>query len=173
METTGNPVLENLLYDAASGTLEFNGIRYMLIRPETIVEIQKAIEEKFGAEVAWEIFYQSGYRGTSLTAEKLLKQGLSPQRCLEVMFQMGSHLGWGNFKTTQTGPKIDKAIEVTIQGSPFAKAYGLSDRAVCALLSGALAGIFSTLTNKKYICREIKCLAVGHSHCHFRMEQLT
>ncbi len=167
METTGNTVLDNLFYDAASGTLEFNGIRYMLIRPETIVEIQKAIEEKFGTEAAHEILYMSGHRGTSLTAKKLLGRGLTPDQCLEEMFQMGGHLGWGKFSLRKIEQSSKDEIEVAIQGSPFAKAYGRSDQTVCAILCGALAGIFSTLFGKAYRCTETHCEAARSPSCRF------
>jgi len=165
-QDTRNPVLENLSFVAASGALDYNGIRYLLIRPETIMEIQKVIEERFGANAAHEIFYQSGFRGTSLTAEKLLKAGLSPDECLHAMFEMGSHLGWGNFRLLETGQKTDE-IEVTISASPFAEAYGEANRPVCAILSGALAGIFSKLKGKDYRCIEIGCVALDHDQCRF------
>ena len=172
IRVTRNPVLENLSFDANSGALDYNGIRYMLIRPETVVEIQRVIEEKFGAEAAHEIFYRSGFRGTSLTAKKLLGSGLSPEKCLEAMFKMGSHLGWGNFKLLKTDRKTG-VIEVTISASPFAEAYGSSEQPVCAILCGALAGIFSILKGKDYKCTEIGCVALEHGHCHFILKPIT
>jgi len=164
-QDTKNPVLENLSFDAASGALDYNGIRYLLIRPETVVEIQKVFEEKFGAEAAYEIFYQSGFLDTSLTAGKLLGSGLTPLQCVEAMFQMGAYLGWGNFELLKT--KGTENIEVVIHGSPFVRAYGSAEQPVCAILCGALAGIFSALKGEDYKCTEIGCVALEHGHCHF------
>jgi len=169
METNHNPVLENLRYKSASGALDFSGIRYLLIRPETLVEIQKVIEEKFGSEAAHEIFYQSGFRGTSLTAGKLLDSGLTPRECLEAMFRMGAHLGWGKFELPNMETVGKENIEVTIHGSPFARAYGAAEQPVCAILSGALAGIFSSLLGAVYICNEVGCAVSGDASCTFRL----
>ncbi len=167
METKRNPVLEALQYEAETGTLGFNGIRYMLIRPETVVEIQKVIEEKFGVEAAWEIFYRSGFRGTSLTARKLLNSGLTPEQCLEEMFRMGGHLGWGKFTLRGIVPSSEDKLKVSIITSPFARAYGSSPRPVCAMLCGALAGIFTALKGRPYRCREITCFSTNHPGCTF------
>ncbi len=167
MDTSHNPVLENLQYESALGALNFNGIRYLLIRPETVMEIQKVIEEKFGINAAREIFYQSGFRGTSLTARKLLEGGLTSQQCLEEMFRMGGHLGWGKFELPNMKAEGKEDIEIVIQGSPFARAYGSSEQPVCALLCGALAGIFTAVKRVTYRCREIRCTASGHTSCVF------
>jgi len=167
MKTEHNPILENLRYESAVGALDFNGIRYLLIRPETLMEIQKVIEEKFGINTAREIFYQSGFRGTSLTARKLLKDGLTPRQCLEEMFRMGSRLGWGKFDLLKTAWESERTLEVAIQGSPFARAYGSAEQPVCSLLCGALAGIFTAVKSERYRCRETRCLACGQSSCFF------
>ena len=45
-----NEILENLDYADDGGALLYKGVRYLLIRPETISEIQKALIEEIGAE---------------------------------------------------------------------------------------------------------------------------
>ena len=172
MDNETNRVLEKLRFDGGMGALDYNGIRYLLIRPETLVEIQKVCEEKFGPDAAREIFYRSGFRGTSLTADRLLKGGMSSEECLRAMFAMGSHLGWGKFELPDLR-ESGKETRVTIHASPFARAYGKSKRPVCALLSGALAGIFTTLRSKEHACREIKCLATGEAACRFLLEEIS
>jgi len=169
MKAEKNIVLENLQFDHGSGSLEFNGIRYMLVRPETIVEIQKVMEERAGPDAAHDILYKSGFRGTSLTAKKLLEKGLPPRQCLRDMFNMGTHLGWGKFEIIN-GESEGGVIEVTIHASPFAKAYGPSRQPVCSILCGALAGIFTTLSDKDYVCHEIICVAANDTSCLFRLE---
>ncbi|RTZ90732.1 MAG: hypothetical protein DSY91_06005 [Deltaproteobacteria bacterium] len=172
MGTAKNPIIEKLQSDETTGTLDFEGIRYLLVRPETFMEIQKVIEEKFGVEAAREIFYQSGFKGTSLTAKKLLDAGMSPGKCLEEMFKMGAYLGWGRFEIIERDENGSR-VEITIKGSPFAGAYGVSEQPVCAILCGALAGIFSTLKGTLYTCSETMCCAAGDTHCHFILKQVT
>jgi hypothetical protein len=40
-----NSILNELVYDQASGALRYKGVRYLLIRPETISGFQKAMNE--------------------------------------------------------------------------------------------------------------------------------
>lgn len=162
-----NPILENLNFYSGSGILEYNDVRYMLIRPETVIEIQKVLEEMFGVSIAHEILYGSGFKGTSLTANKLLKSGLSPDQCLQAMFEMGGYLGWGKFVLQEEAPGGISGHEVVIHASPFAKAYGTSQHPVCSILCGALAGIFSTLKEMLYLCSESECVAMGNPFCRF------
>ena len=49
-ETMANPILEALEFDEESGGISFKGVGYLLIRPETLVEFQKALEERLGEE---------------------------------------------------------------------------------------------------------------------------
>ena len=46
----GNSILDNLQWDADSGTITFKDVRYMLIRPDTVVDFQKAVEAEVGSE---------------------------------------------------------------------------------------------------------------------------
>ncbi len=167
MKTKHNPVLEALQFDSEAGSLDFHGTRYMLIRPETVVEIQKVIEEKFGVETTREIFYRSGFRGTSLTTQKLLNNGFTSEQCLKEMFRMGGHLGWGKFILRNVGQKGENKIEVIVLASPFARAFGPSTHPVCAMLCGALAGIFTTLKGRLYKCEETACFSTNHPGCTF------
>jgi len=45
VEMSGNLILNELVYDPSSGALRYKGVRYQLIRLETISGSQKAINE--------------------------------------------------------------------------------------------------------------------------------
>ena len=62
-----NSIMDELAYDPASGALNFKDMRYMLIRPETVIGFQKAIEEN-NRELARAAFFQGGFRGGYLSA---------------------------------------------------------------------------------------------------------
>lgn len=142
----------------------------MLIRPETVVEIQKIAEEIFGKQTVAEILFKSGYKGTSLTTAKLLQEGHNWEEIIEFMFQMGGELGWGSFGLLDS--EEEGHFRVVVYNSPFAEAYGPSPTPVCHLLRGAIAGIFATLFPRNFVCNEIECLAQGKGQCLFSVKAL-
>jgi len=45
----GNSILDNVQWAADSGAITFKDVRYMLIRPDTVVDFQKAVEAEAAA----------------------------------------------------------------------------------------------------------------------------
>ena len=60
----GNAILEALEFDEEKGAIFFKGVRYLLLRPETLAEFQKGLEERLGEE-AQEILYRGGFTGAT------------------------------------------------------------------------------------------------------------
>ena len=50
---TDNSVLSELSYSAERGALEFKGVRYLLIRPETLRSLQEASEGEDQGKQNW------------------------------------------------------------------------------------------------------------------------
>ena len=64
-----NHIIEALEYDEERGVISFKGVRHLLIRPETLVELQRGLEERFGEE-AQEVVCRAGFAGGHLSVEK-------------------------------------------------------------------------------------------------------
>ncbi|HID63498.1 MAG TPA: hypothetical protein EYP49_12280, partial [Anaerolineae bacterium] len=60
-----NSILDNVQWDADNGALTFKNVRYMLIRPDTVVDFQKAVEAEVGPEKCAEMMMAGGYTGGS------------------------------------------------------------------------------------------------------------
>ncbi len=67
-----NSILAKLTFDAESGALLYNDVRYLLIRPETLIAFQKAAEEKLGVG-ADELLYAGGFTGGALSAKNIAR----------------------------------------------------------------------------------------------------
>ena len=90
-----NSILDALVYDQSSGSLLYRGVRYMLIRPETIAGFQKALVESCGRQ-AEDGLFAGGYSGGSLSAQKYKElHNFSDQEVIEFMMNMGNQIGWG------------------------------------------------------------------------------
>ncbi len=73
-----NSILDELKYDAASGALTYREVRYLLIRPETIVGFQKTIE-KHSRTGAQDALFQGGYRG-GVSVDQKIQRNAEPFR---------------------------------------------------------------------------------------------
>ena len=134
-----NSIIDQLMYDSASGALTYRDVRYLLIRPETIVGFQKTIE-KHSRTGAQEALFQGGYRGGYLSAKKYKEmQNLSDSETISFMMTMGAELGWGNFQLVEYDFE-NRKLQIEVKNSAFAKAYGDSKEGVCHLISGVLSG---------------------------------
>jgi predicted hydrocarbon binding protein len=163
-----NSILNELQYDQASGALLYKGVRYLLIRPETIAGFQKALVEACGNQ-AEEKLFAGGYEGGRLSAQKYKAlHNFSDHEIIEFMLNMGNQIGWGHFSLDRYDPAA-KHLCVAVENSPFAKAYGRSSNGVCHLIRGVLAGMGAVLFAADCTADEVECQATGDGCCRFEI----
>jgi predicted hydrocarbon binding protein len=161
-----NSILNDLRFDTTRGALLYNDVRYLLIRPETLIAFQKAAEEKLGAG-ADELLFAGGFTGGSLSAKKYREVfGLTDQQSVEFMAKMGTEIGWGKLAVSSFSVS-SRTLELTVESSPFAAAYGKSERGVCHLIRGVFAGLASGIFGCNVNSHEDECLAMGDARCKF------
>jgi len=161
-----NSIIDQLVYDPVSGALTYRDVRYLLIRPETIVGFQKAIEKQSQTR-AIDALFEGGYQGGYLSAKKYKEiQNLSDKDTINFMMAMGAEIGWGNFKLDQYD-FAKKKLQISVEDSPFAAAYGDSSEGVCHLTRGVLCGLATILFSRSCTACEAECVAKGDHHCVF------
>lgn len=164
-----NAVLEALEFNEDRGAISFKGVRYLLIRPETLAEFQKALEERLGEETQ-EFLYRAGFTGGHLSTKKYKETfGYGDHEIVQFMMTMGGQIGWGKFQVEAFNPEAKKVI-LTVACSPFAEAYGKSTQPVCHMTRGVMAGMAQTLFNEDVGAAETHCLAKGDDLCRFLIE---
>lgn len=164
-----NPILNEMQYDPSSGALLYKGVRYLLIRPETITGFQKAIAASYGPEAEDKLF-DGGLDGGRLSARKYKDVfNFSDREIVDFMMTMGNQIGWGNFSLKQYDPQA-KRLCVSVAHSSFAQAYGKSNRGVCHLIRGVLAGMATVLFEGECTAKETACRAKGDEKCLFVLE---
>lgn len=161
-----NPILRKVAYDSEKGALNYKGVRYLLIRPETLAGLQKAIEDAYGQQANDRVF-KGGFEGGYLSARKYKEiHKFSDKEILDFMVEMGSQIGWGSFKLNHFDP-AEKNLKITVENSPFAEAYGKSSRGVCHLIRGVISGTASVVFGQDCVASETSCLAKGDERCIF------
>ncbi|MBI1736077.1 MAG: hypothetical protein HYR51_12955 [Candidatus Rokubacteria bacterium] len=153
-----NPVLAELAHEP--GVLSFRGGRYLLIRPETLAALHRAVETASG-EAAAECLAAGGRAGGARAAGTV--SGPARDR-IERLLAMGSAIGWGAFALETLTPS---SLVVTVGRSPFAEAYGASTRPVCHLTRGVLEALTASVFGVAWAVRETACAATGAALCRF------
>jgi predicted hydrocarbon binding protein len=165
-----NSIIDQLVYDSSSGVLTYRDVRYVVIRPETIVGFQKAVE-KHSRKGARDALFQGGYQGGYLSAKKFKElQNLSDSETIEFMMTMGAEIGWGHFQLLEYDPENQK-LHIKVENSAFAQAYGDATEGVCHLISGVLSGLATVLFGRNCVASETECLAKGDRHCVFHISE--
>jgi uncharacterized protein len=142
------------------GVVTLNGARYLLIRPETLAALQKAVESALGPRAA-ECLVAGGRAGGARATAAL--QGTTEERARRLA-AMGATIGWGEFTLDRLGAD---GMVVTVRRSPFAEAYGPSTAPVCHLTRGVLESLATATLGRPARVIETGCAAMGAQECRF------
>jgi predicted hydrocarbon binding protein len=153
-----NPVLAELAHEP--GRLSYRGGRYLLIRPETLAALQRAVEAAIGERAA-DCFAAGGRAGGGRAASQL--EGTPAERVTRLL-AMGSAIGWGEFHLETLDPS---RLVVTVRRSPFAEAYGSATAPVCHLIRGVLESLTASTFDTPWNVQESACAATGAPLCRF------
>lgn len=161
-----NEILQGLEWDSEGGRLTFNEVRYLLIRPETLVDCQKAVEAEMGRR-AGELIFAGGFTGGSLSSRRYKEVfGYSDEEIVGFMCGMGGQIGWGRFELVELDAGAGRLV-VQVHNSPFAEAYGTADHGVCHFIRGVMAGLGAGIFDAEVEAVETRCAAKGDAHCRF------
>jgi len=167
---TDNSVLSELSYSAERGALEFKGVRYLLIRPETLSSMQQAAEGELGAPKAADLLFAGGFTGGKLSGQRYKQTlGFSNAEAVEFVCRMGGEIGWGRFRLVQLDEAKSRLV-VEVEHSAFAGGYDEPTQGgVCHLTRGVLSGLAAGLFEVEVTSDETLCLAKGDPLCRFEI----
>ena len=136
------------------------GSRYLLIRPETLVGFQKAVEAALGERAAACI--AAGGRAGGARATAAL-DGTAEERVGRLL-QVGGEIGWGQFALERL---TATELAVSVRHSPVAESYGPSAAPVCHLIRGVLESLAAATFGRPSTVVETACVAMGAPACRF------
>jgi uncharacterized protein len=161
-----NQLLDSLTYDADTGSLSLQSVRYMLLSPSILVEIQKGLEGMIGHETQ-EVFVQSATTEGAILAGRFRDVfGYTPDQVLGAVNFVLSESGWGVVSTDMVNLE-GREIVFKMLESPFADAYGPSTQSVCHTALGIFQGVAMTLFDAETSGMEVQCTAKGDTCCRF------
>jgi predicted hydrocarbon binding protein len=148
------------------------GVRVVIMRAGTLVDLQKGVEAIIGNEASV-VFYEAGIRAGKNSTKVLLEEW--EERGREFLkrwgdFYKSAGVGW--FKLEEIEVDFEKRNGyIRIKQSFIAEEYGSSDRPVCHFLSGFFVGVLEEIFGEKLMGKQIKCISKGDPYCEFQFEK--
>lgn len=142
------------------GGLTLGGSRYLLIRPETLVGFQKAVEEALGERAAACVAAGGRAGGARATASL---DGTAEER-VGGLLRVGGEIGWGEFALERL---TATELAVSVRHSPVGESYGPSAAPVCHLIRGVLESLATAIFGRPATVVETACVAMGAPACRF------
>jgi len=145
---TAGLLLRRLAHDGRGG-FRHGDSRFLLIRPETLVGVQQAVERALGARAG-------GARALSSIA------GSAEERA-RGLTAMAADLGWGTLTVETLTPT---SLVVIGSNSPFPAAHAATGDPVCHLTRGVLEALAENLFGRRVPVHETHCEATSRPpHC--------
>ncbi len=154
---------DRLAYDADAGTYHDGAMRYIFLKPEALMGVVLQMPEDQRPAVleamARSIFLNGGKSAKSYEAAG----ATAAADLLAVICSTAGQLGWGKWSATLD----DTALRLSVEGSPFAAAYGPSDTPVCAPITGMLRAVSGMVFGVPTQVEELTCAAMSAPLCTF------
>ncbi len=161
-----NQLLDSLEYDPERGSLALQSVRYVLMPPTLLVELQKVLESEHGRDAA-AFFIEAGVgEGAALAGRFRDVFGYPPEQILSSVAFVLTESGWGTF-TVEMMNLEGRELVFKVAESPFAEVYGPSIQPVCHIVQGLLRGAGLALFEGEMTGMEVQCAAKGDTCCRF------
>lgn len=171
MDDAVNTIVSGLKFSSEKGELLYNNIRYILIRPATLIQFQKLLEERFGESIS-ELMFKAAHDIGTLIGRRLVEQsGLSQQEMITSMLKSANELGWGKLFLKKSDEYPHKVVLEAVN-SVFAETYGRSPGPVCHLIRGIFCGALSQIVGPIMESREIECKSMDFPKCTFEFRMV-
>ncbi|MBI4969994.1 MAG: hypothetical protein HZC25_17910 [Rhodospirillales bacterium] len=156
---------ERLTWDLEKGEMRDGPVRYLLIRPDTLMGIFARLEPAERAR-ALDAFKNSTIEHGRKSASRYQQMGnLDAEALFATIHATSPQLGWGRWTIERDGDLLN----LTVRNSPFAADYeAKADRPICAPIAGMFTAVAGLATGRPMVADELECVALGASVCRFQ-----
>lgn len=141
-------------------------VAFFLMPVEMLKGVHEELTEVLGSETASKVIYNCGLRSGRKIVNDMNITFPDLKTLCNTLPELWLQMGMGNFKIEKLNS--DKLVLKCIESNE-AEAQGYTGRNSCDLTSGYLAGMLSTIFDKKFICKEMKCISNKNDHCLFEL----
>jgi predicted hydrocarbon binding protein len=170
---------EGIIVDTLHQQLMWGPFRTLLVRAEVVSSILDRVKGIFGADgKAGKVIVYGMGEAAGRTFYKGIARQISPETIksrLRDVVGLGTAQGWGDFKLTSVDLNKMKASVTVVNSFECANLQGGASSSpdfTCDFVRGHLAGLFSEMFGKRMNAAEVLCVARGHSHCQFDIQEM-
>ncbi len=159
-----------------AGAFRLFGHRLLIMRPDALVDLQRNLEATVGLSSKGFLYLageKTGREGHALLDPidaPAASSADEPARIADSVAPLG-FLGWGRFEVAPVDLGAHRYL-VVVENSPIAEAYGESEKPVCHLLAGWLAGSVGRALGREFLCEELSCRVQGKPRCEFQLRPM-
>ncbi|RLE54740.1 MAG: hypothetical protein DRJ40_10080 [Thermoprotei archaeon] len=155
--------------------------RMILIIGDRFIEAMVALRDKLGTAldaVLYHIGFWYGYTSAENMKKILGTRGfLNIVQNIKLVTEYFAHVsrvcGWADIEIVKINPLASEALfraSNCWEADSYLQLFGRSNRPVCHMTRGTIAGVASSVLGRDMVCEEIQCRAMGSTHCMFRVK---
>jgi len=163
--TTPPPFRERLSWQAQPGRIMDGAVRYMMIRPDALMDAVMRLSVDARGEMLMALFSSVREFG-GRSASNYNQTATRP--LIEVVAETAPDLGWGLWQVERDGD----TVSVTVTDSPFTVVAEPSDVPLCAPITGMLSAVGAIMGAASTVAEETVCAARDGGHvCQFHFKK--
>lgn len=158
-------VIERLHFE--HGRIRDGERRYLLLRADVLAGMLHELDAPMRQQVLAALKRSVAKHGGD-SVRAYAQTSPKTQALLNTVSETAAQLGWGRWRLEVRG----RRLELDVDDSPFAAAFGASAMPVCAAIEGMLQAVAQTAFGEAHdvSASEIACMAQGHARCRFVAE---
>lgn len=158
-------IRERLRWDSGAGEIRDGEVRYLLIRPDTLMGMFASLAPAAQAEALAALAQSTATHGAKSARRYQALGAADTAALLATIERTAPLLGWGIWRL---GRAADGSLDLEVRNSPFAAGFGPGATApVCAPISGMLRAVAELVGGRPTRVEETACAASGAPACRF------
>lgn len=141
-------------------------VAFFLMPVDILKGVHDELSEILGPETASKIIYNCGVRSGKNIVNDMNIEFPDLETLITTLPELWIQMGIGVFQIEKIG---EEHVKIVCDESNEAEALGYTGHRSCNLTSGFLAGMISSLLNKRFKCSEMSCTSYGESQCVFEL----
>jgi len=154
---------QRLTFDLARGELRDGATRYVMLREDSLMGLFQRLPGPVRTDAFKALAASVAESGARSAAHYSARDGDAAD-LLATIAATAAQLGWGVWRFSRTEAA---ELQLEVNNSPFAHAYGASADGVCAPITGMLVAVAAIVLGAPVQAEECVCASSGGGSCRF------
>lgn len=142
------------------------GTPFFIMPAEALITLRQELSPLASELAVRAILFRYGFRSGEACMQSMGIKIKKEEELMEILPDLWDEIGLGRLTLIDN---VKGGFALELNESIEANVMGNVGGASCDFTRGYLAGMISSLSNKKYHCREKNCISKGDEHCTFHL----